>query len=195
MHLPRSFAPDNFIQMISNVTAPTMIRRAGVADAALLARVGAQAFVDTFGADNTPDDMASYLAGAFGESIQRAELADARNTLFLAERRDDVVGYAMLREGPAPSEIASDDAIEIVRLYAFTKWIGTGVGAALMRHCLGEAAARGRQVVWLGVWERNARAIAFYQRWGFADVGSHAFLLGSDRQTDRLMARAANLER
>ena len=181
--------------MTSPAVAPITIRRATEADALLLSTAGAQAFVDTFAADNTPQDMAAYLAGAFGETVQRAELRDPRNSVYLAELGGETVGYAMLREGAAPSEIASDDAIEIVRLYAFATWIGAGVGAALMRHCLTEAAARGRTAVWLGVWERNARAIAFYRRWGFTDVGSHDFLLGGDRQTDRLMVRPVMEER
>jgi GNAT superfamily N-acetyltransferase len=165
------------------------IRPAGPADARALAILAADAFTDTFGADNSPSDMAMYLAAAFGESVQRAEIDDPRNTTLLAERGGGTVGYAMLREGDAPEAVGDDDAIEIVRLYSFTRWIGTGVGAALMQRCLDEAAARGRHTIWLGVWERNARAIAFYRRWGFADVGSHAFQLGTDRQTDRVMAR------
>ena len=181
--------------MMSKAAHPTTIRRATPVDAALLASLGAQAFRDTFAADNTPEDMAAYLADAFGEDIQRAELMDARNSVYFAERGDDVVGYAMLRDGEAPSEIASEKAIEIARLYAFAPWIGGGVGAALMRHCLDEATARGRRTVWLGVWERNARAIGFYRRWGFTDVGSHDFQLGSDRQRDRLMARPMTEER
>jgi ribosomal protein S18 acetylase RimI-like enzyme len=85
--------------------------------------------------------------------------------------------------------VTLENAIEIARLYAGRRWIGTGVGAALMQHCLDLAASRGRDWIWLGVWERNARAIAFYARWDFTDVGSQSFQLGADRQTDRIMAR------
>jgi ribosomal protein S18 acetylase RimI-like enzyme len=165
------------------------IRPAGPADARALSILAAEAFTDTFGPDNTPSDMATYLGAAFDEAIQRAEIDDPRNTILLAERGGGLVGYAMLREGGAPEAVGDDDAIEIVRLYSFTRWIGTGVGAALMQRCLDEAAARGRHTIWLGVWERNARAIAFYRRWSFIDVGSHPFQLGTDRQTDRVMAR------
>ena len=172
-----------------DTVATITIRRATPADAGRLATLAAQAFVDTFGPDNTPEDMAQYLATAFGEAVQRAELADPRNTVILAERGGEMVGYAMLREGPAPREAGDDDAIEIVRLYSFTRWIGSGVGAALMRGCLDEAASRGCRTVWLGVWERNARAIAFYERAGFRDVGAQEFQLGNDRQRDRVMRR------
>lgn len=172
--------------------APLVIRQATPSDAHALAVFAAEAFVDTFGADNTPEDMTSYLGTAFGEAQQLAELGDAACTVLLAERDGALAGYAMLRDDALPgggSSAQLSNAIEIARLYAGKRWIGTGVGATLMQSCLGRAAARGREWIWLGVWEHNARAIAFYARWGFADVGSQHFQLGADLQTDRIMAR------
>jgi ribosomal protein S18 acetylase RimI-like enzyme len=182
---------DSFFRMTSGALSTLTIRRASTADAATLATLGETTFTDTFGPENTPGDMAAYLATAFGEAIQRAELADARRTVFLAELGGKAVGYAVLRAGEAPACVrdGDGDAIEIERLYAATRLIGSGIGAALMGRCLSEARDRGRTTIWLGVWERNARAIAFYRRWQFADVGSHGFTLGADRQTDRVMAR------
>jgi ribosomal protein S18 acetylase RimI-like enzyme len=72
--------------------------------------------------------------------------------------------------------------------------VGSGIGAALMRAVLDAARRNGRKTLWLGVWERNARAIAFYERWGFEVVGEHVFRLGSDEQTDLIMERAVNAE-
>jgi GNAT superfamily N-acetyltransferase len=175
-------------------SAPLRLRQATSADARALAAFAAECFVDTFGADNTPEDMASYVAESFGEAQQLAELRDAACTVLLAERDGALGGYALLRDGATPagaSRVPLDRPIEIARLYAGRRWIGTGVGAALMQACLDVAAARGRDWIWLGVWERNARAIAFYARWGFTDVGSQHFQLGADRQTDRIMARRA----
>jgi GNAT superfamily N-acetyltransferase len=172
------------------LTSGITVRRASPADAARLAEFAATAFIDSF-ADNTPEDMTAYLEEAFGESVQRAELADPRCTVLLAETDRDLVGYAMLHDGSAPECVGSASAIEIARLYAGKRWIGAGVGSLLMQHCLDEAVSRGKHTIWLGVWERNARAIAFYHRWGFADVGSQPFQLGSDLQTDRVMARRA----
>lgn len=174
---------------MTSSSAPALtIRTATIADAALLAEFGARTFHDTFAADNTPENLAAYMAGAFGEAIQRAELADHRITVFLAERDGDVAGFVMLREFPAP-DVVPVDAIEVARLYAVKRHIGGGVGAALMQRCIDEAASRGRSAVWLGVWERNARAIAFYERWGFTRVGTLPFQLGDDRQTDYIMTR------
>lgn len=172
--------------------SPLMIRRAEPSDAHALSAFAATAFTDTFAADNTPEDMTAYLADAFSEAQQRTELLDPDCIVLLAEREGELAGYAMLRDKVAPvavDGIHADDAAEIARLYAGKRWIGTGVGTALMQRCLDLAASRRREWVWLGVWERNTRAIAFYARWGFIDVGSQHFQLGADRQTDRIMAR------
>ena len=176
--------------MRSSTTVPRVtVRRATPADAAALAAFAAEAFRDTFAADNTPEDMAVYLAKSFGEPIQQAEIDDPEVTVFLAEKENELVGYVLLRDGGVSSCVHDTPALEIARLYAGRRWIGAGIGARLMRHCLDEAAARGKHSLWLGVWERNARAIAFYERWGFIDVGAQSFQLGADLQTDRVMTR------
>lgn len=165
------------------------IRIAGPEDDALLAEIGARTFRHTFARDNTPEDMAAYLAGAFGPGLQAAELADPGTTFLIAEAEGDTVGYARLVRAPAPACIPAGRPIEIRRIYATEAWLGRGVGAALMRACLGEAERQQCEVIWLDVWERNERAIAFYRRWGFVQVGTQAFVLGSDVQNDLLMAR------
>ena len=164
-------------------------RVAGPSDAALLTELGASTFAETFEAANTPDDFAVYMAAAFGEEIQRAELQDPDTTVYFAERDGDAVGYVMLREGRPPSSVSADDALQIARLYARQRELGRGVGAALMQRALAEAAGRGKDAVWLGVWDRNERAIRFYESWGFHRTGSQPFLLGSDLQTDLVMVR------
>ena len=175
--------------MTPSATLPVTTREATPADAAVLASLAASTFRDTFGPDNTPEDMQAYMTSAFGADIQAAELRDSRVTVYLAEVSGAAVGYAMLREGPAPASVGEEIAVEIARLYAATRVIGAGVGATLMRRCLDEAVARGRRAVWLGVWEHNRRAIAFYSRWKFVDVGTTTFQLGRDMQSDRVMMR------
>jgi ribosomal protein S18 acetylase RimI-like enzyme len=170
------------------------LRRATPADAARLAAFAATAFSDTFAADNRPEDMRTYIAETFGAPMQHAELTAPECTVFLAERDGEIVGYTMLREGAAPPCVHDTSAIEIARLYAGQRWIGAGVGALLMQRCLVEAASRGCRTIWLGVWERNARAIGFYQRWHFVIVGSQPFQLGNDRQNDRVMSRRVAME-
>jgi GNAT superfamily N-acetyltransferase len=166
------------------------IRLATAADHILLAEVGAETFRDTFAVDNTPEDMAAYLAGTFGPDRQAAELADPASRFLLAELDGETAGYARLRFGAAPAVVRGARPIEIARLYARRRWIGCGVGATLIQACLAEAERTGCDCVWLDVWERNPRAIAFYAKWGFAVVGEQTFPLGSDLQRDLLMMRS-----
>ena len=170
---------------------PLTIRQATADDAELLYTIGLETFSDTFSRDNTPEDIAIYLAAAFSRDIQAAELAAPRSWFLIAETEGEPAGYARLVAGAAPQQVTGTNPIEIVRLYSRAAWIGRGVGAALMRACLETATDLGCDTVWLGVWERNQRAIAFYERWGFRKVGSHPFMLGHDAQTDWLMQRPA----
>ncbi|MDB4891495.1 MAG: GCN5-related N-acetyltransferase [Gemmatimonadetes bacterium] len=178
--------------MTSRATSSITTRRATTADAALLAELAATAFSDSFAADNSAENMALYMDSAFGEATQRDELSDPTRTVFFAEQDGVAVGYTMLHDAPVPPSVGDDTALEIARLYSAKRMIGTGVGATLMQRCIDEATARGRQTLWLGVWESNARAIAFYQRWGFVPVGSQTFTLGHDVQSDLVMARRAS---
>ena len=175
--------------MSAEVVPPVTTRRADPRDAALLTELGASTFTETFAAVNAPEDFAAYMAVAFGEEIQRAELEDSNTTVFLAERGGDAVGYVMLRECRAPSCVTSADTLQIARLYARRSVQGMGIGATLMQRALAEAAGRGKDAVWLGVWDRNERAIRFYESWGFHRCGTQPFLLGTDLQTDLVMVR------
>jgi diamine N-acetyltransferase len=164
-----------------------IIRGGSADDAGLLAELGARTFSETFAADNTPENMAAYLDAAFSSTQQSAELADPRSTFHIAERNAVALGYAMLRSGSAPAGLTGDRPIELVRLYVLQESLGSGVGAALMHACIGEAKWRGYKTLWLGVWEHNTRAQAFYRKWNFREGGTHVFQLGADPQTDILM--------
>jgi ribosomal protein S18 acetylase RimI-like enzyme len=168
------------------------IRYATMADKTLLAELGARTFQETFATDNTPENMAAYIAASFSPDKQLAELADPSSVFLIAEVGGSAVGYARLRTGRPPAGITGFQPIEIVRLYALKEWIGRGIGATLMTACLSEAEQRGCDVVWLDVWERNLRARKFYRQWGFVEVGTQLFQLGDDLQNDLLMQRSLN---
>jgi len=169
------------------------IRHATPEDAALLAGIGRTMFHETFAAGNSPEDMAAYLDASFSPAKQAAELAEPGSLFLIAELDGEVAGYARLKEGPAPAEVAGSRPIELVRIYAGRAWQGRGVGAALMQACLDEAGRRGCDAIWLGVWEQNPRALAFYRKWGFIEVGTQTFKLGDDLQTDLLMRRSVDI--
>jgi ribosomal protein S18 acetylase RimI-like enzyme len=167
-----------------------MVIRAGVTtDATALAELATQTFRDTFAADNRPEDIAQHIAHAYGTSQQRSELVDPDIATLIVEVDWQMAGYAQLRSGVAPTCVTGEAPIELWRFYIAKAWHGRGVAQALMQRVLTEAYRRGRRTLWLGVWERNERAKAFYRKNGFTDVGSHAFILGTDVQTDRIWVR------
>ena len=100
-----------------------------------------------------------------------------------------MAGYAQLRSGLAPTCVTGELPVELWRFYIAQAWHGRGVAQALMRRVESEAYRRGARTLWLGVWERNERAKAFYHKNGFSDVGSHVFMVGTDAQTDRILVR------
>jgi diamine N-acetyltransferase len=166
------------------------IRCARIEDAERLAELGAQTFAETFSETNSPEDMAAYLAGSFNPEQLTAELTDPLSLFFIAEVDGNAAGYAKIHAGEALEGVEGQKPIELVRLYVSRKWLGRGVGQALMKRCMNEARERGFQTIWLGVWEHNSRALAFYRKWDFHEVGEHIFQLGSDPQRDILMQRA-----
>lgn len=177
---------------------PFSLRPATPADADTLATLGERTFRDAFAAHNHAEDMDAYVALAFGVRQQAAELGDPRVTCLLAEPADGgragiaAIGYAVVRQAAdeAPECVTGPAPVELARLYVERPWHGRGVGEALMRASIEAARARGGRTLWLGVWEHNPRARAFYARWGFDEVGEHPFLLGADRQRDLLLARS-----
>lgn len=166
------------------------LRIATVDDAEMLARLAASLFEQTFGAMNTPQDMTMYLARTFSPELQAAELADDACRVWIAEDGAGLpIGYAMLwRDSEIPSVDARHSA-EIQRIYADREFHGRGVGDALMQACIDQAHAWKCDALWLAVWQRNPRAIAFYEKKGFRRVGVTTFQLGSDLQHDYVMAR------
>ncbi len=163
------------------------IRQATADDASLLAELGARTFSETFAADNTIEDIQTYLASAFSQKRQAVELADVHSLFKIAEIEGVPVGYSMLRRGRSPNGVSGANPIELVRLYVARESIGRGVGAALMQTCIDDAKSKGHDTLWLGVWENNHRAQAFYRKWNFRKVGTQVFQLGGDSQTDFLM--------
>jgi ribosomal protein S18 acetylase RimI-like enzyme len=163
------------------------IRTAAPADAAVLADLARTTFYDAFAASNDAADMALHLARAYGVPQQTAEIEDPRITTLLVEQDGAAVAYAQIRTGHVPACVSGPAPIELWRFYVDREWHGRGIAPALMERVRGAARARGAETLWLGVWERNDRARAFYAKCGFADVGEHIFLFGTDPQTDRVM--------
>jgi ribosomal protein S18 acetylase RimI-like enzyme len=167
----------------------TTVRRAESGDARRLAALAEATFRATFSAQNAREDIDLHCRNTYGEAIQAGEIADPDTVILLGEQDEKLVGYAQLRWRKAPGCVRAEAPGEIQRLYVVSNAHGQGIAHDLMNACLEEMTRRRSDVAWLGVWERNARAIAFYRKFGFAEVGEHVFLLGKDRQRDIVMAR------
>ena len=167
----------------------TQIRHASAADAATLAALAERTFRDTFTEVNTPENMAAHAAASYGIDKQREEIESDRIRTLLVELDGVVAGYAQLRNGHHPDCVSAENAIELWRFYIDRSGIGRGLAQRLMQTVVVEAAEWNGRALWLGVWEHNPRAIAFYRKCGFVEVGAHVFRLGDDAQTDLIMQR------
>ncbi len=166
-----------------------VIRKAQKNEAALIADMSRQTFYDTFVGDNTKEDIDKFMNEQFRRDDLIKEVETDDGIFFLAFEEDEPLGYVRLRDGEYFNEFGGKTSIEIVRIYAVTSAIGKGVGRALMNRCIDTAKELNRQIIWLGVWEHNKRAIDFYTKWGFEKFGQHVFVLGNDVQTDLLMKK------
>ncbi len=164
------------------------IHRGVASDAPALAAFAARTFAETFAADNGPEDMQAHLASSFGLSQQTKELTDPNVVMLLVHRDGALVAYAQVRRGPPPPCVTMEQPIELYRFYVDRPAHGSGVAQLLMAAVHDIARDFAAEYLWLSVWEHNPRAITFYKRVGFVDVGSTDFYFGADRQTDRVLA-------
>jgi GNAT superfamily N-acetyltransferase len=153
----------------------------------MLSELGARTFYDTFAKDNTPENIASYIKESFPQEIQFNELSEPKHIFLIAESEGIPIGYAQLILNSKDESIKGTRPLEIRRIYASQDYLGKGVGKELMQATIREARQRNCDCIWLGVWEKNQRAIDFYKKWGFREVGTHLFSVGDDPQNDFVM--------
>lgn len=165
------------------------VRYATYKDAVLIADISRQTFNETFAAENSRADMDKFLNEQFTKGKLMLEVGNVENIFLLAYSGDEVAGYAKLRESKHPEKLKNVKALEVARIYAMTNMIGKGVGNLLMQTSISIAKEKGKEVIWLGVWEKNFRAIEFYKKWGFEKFDVSDFLLGDDMQCDWLMKK------
>jgi diamine N-acetyltransferase len=164
------------------------IREATTEDAAMIADLSRQTFYDTFAPDNNPSDMKKFMNEKFTRKSLIEEVGSPGNIFLLAYADDEVAGYVRLRE-KSERLLNYAPSLEIARIYAATNMIGKGVGKKLMEASIARAKELGKEIIWLGVWEKNQRAIEFYERFGFEKFSEHDFVLGDDVQKDWLMKK------
>jgi len=156
-------------------------------DVAILADVSRRTFSETFDCDNTPEDMKLYLEKNFNEAQMRKEMENPNSQFTIAFVDGVCAAYMKLNVGDAQTEKDYPNSVEVHRLYVLKQFKGQHVGSALIEHALEFGKQKNLEYAWLGVWEKNYPAIGFYKKFGFKNIGTHEFVLGTDHQTDIIM--------
>jgi ribosomal protein S18 acetylase RimI-like enzyme len=166
-----------------------IIRLATKKDAELIADMSRETFYEAFISQNRKEDMDKFLSEVFTWEELVKEVGAPENIFLLAYSGNEPAGYVRMRESNNPPALGNSVAMELARIYAVTRFIGKGVGYALMQRSIAIAKEMKKELMWLGVWEKNQRAIDFYTSCGFEKFEEHDFLLGDDVQRDWLMKR------
>ena len=159
----------------------------------MLADLARKIFIDTFGAQNDPADVALHASERYGREIQLGELNDPSLTYLVADVGGKSAGFAMIGEPRSESCAGFDAPVELFRFYVDKEWHGKGIAAPMMEAVYEEARARGGRTICLSVWQHNPRAIRFYEKIGYRIAGTQPYVLGKDVQTDWLMTREVPL--
>ncbi|MFH5835662.1 GNAT family N-acetyltransferase [Proteiniclasticum sp. C24MP] len=166
------------------------IRECGLKDLTVVKQICEKTFMETFGEENSEDDMKKYLQETFSEEVLKKELEEEDSLYFLVFMEERPVGYMKLNFREAQTEKGHEEAMEVQRIYVLRDMKGKGIGKMMLTKAMDIGKERNLQYVWLGVWEHNKAAIAFYEKLGFRQFDTHVFVLGEDRQIDHLMKRS-----
>lgn len=178
-------------QDVAHRFAEPHVRALTTADAAGYSAFAERLFRETYADGYDPADIDDYVSHSFSESRQIAEITEpGGRVLAIEDAGHGLLGYAHLRQTPAPPALEGRSALEISRFYVDKRWHGHGIARVLMSACIAEARSRGVDALWLLVYQDNPRAIAFYEKSGFRRSGTQPFKLGSRVDQDWVMVRS-----
>lgn len=163
------------------------IRQATVADAAVLAELGAKTFYDTFHTFQTEEDMSKYLSFTYTPEKVKANLEKPDVFYYLAEDNNTAVGYAKLLLDVPVEQMKGDRVIEMEKIYVLKDYLGKGVGKKLMQQCIVASVQEKFDWMYLGVWQHNTTAIEFYKQFGWEIFDTRKFQLGDNIEDDYVM--------
>lgn len=167
------------------------LERLGVSDVVKLQLIAIKTFTEAFAHDNTSSDFKHYLQKNMSQEVLLEELSNPNSFFYAIPSQNGFCAYLKLNIGSAQTEqnleLEHSQALEIERIYVLNEYIGKGLGKQLFQFALAKAKELSKPCIWLGVWEKNTKAIDFYQRQGLEIFDSHTFLLGYDEQRDLLM--------
>ena len=165
------------------------IRKATIRDIKLLQKLAADSFNTTYRETIAPHLLAPYIAEHFSLERLTQEFSDEKNTFLLALDGDQLAGYMKLRDGTVPDCVTDKNCLEVERIYADPVQKRRGIGSTLIAEATKEAKSKGRTSVWLGVFQKNTSAVAFYQAKGFEIAGHAIFVMGGEEQDDYVMMK------
>jgi len=131
----------------------------------------------------------AYMKKAFTLQNMCEEMSNPASTFFVAEIEGEIAGYCKVNRVPAQTDLHDPDSLELARLYVLQDYLGLGLGPQLLEKAFDFGRESQLKYIWLGVWEKNARAIRFYEKNGLQKFGDHPFPFGDEIQTDWLMKR------
>ena len=166
-----------------------IIRACKVTEVEILRHLAYETYNQTFRSMNTAETMDKYLEAAFSRDRLQEELSSPRCGFFFMYADGELSGYLKLNEAPEQSDFNDPDSIELERIYVRREFQGRGLGKELITYAVQTARRKGKRYLWLGVWERNDKAIAFYRDMGFVVAGRHDFQMGDEIQHDLIMKR------
>ncbi|WP_128331289.1 GNAT family N-acetyltransferase [Apibacter sp. HY039] len=163
------------------------LRKVELTDIEILQDLAKKTFYETFESFNTKEDMQNYLNENFSIDKLRSELENPLSEFYFAEFEHKMVGYLKINSSKAQTEIKNTNSLEIERIYILQGYQKMKIGQLLFEKALSIAKTENYEYIWLGVWEENPKAIAFYKKNGFIEFDKHIFRLGDDEQTDIMM--------
>ncbi len=159
-------------------------------DAAVIAALATQVFLDTYATEGVRPDLAIEAFEQYSAERFSGRLAEPGRRFLLAENGTGLLGFAELLLGETPAPVAGLAGCELVRLYVQPRAQRMGIGHALLRAAERVAADRSSRAVWLAVWEGNADAIAFYRREGYAEAGATSYTFQGHTYGNRVYRKA-----
>ncbi|MCM3225217.1 GNAT family N-acetyltransferase [Terribacillus saccharophilus] len=165
------------------------IKKCSIKDLRILQEVSIETFTDTFKDQNTPENMKAYLDKAYASKKLENELLNTSSQFFFIYLNEELAGYLKVNTDDAQTEEMNDDSLEIERIYVRSKFQKQGLGKYLMNKAIELATESRKNVIWLGVWEKNQNAIAFYSKNGFVKTGAHSFHMGDEEQVDYILTK------
>ncbi|QIW81247.1 GNAT family N-acetyltransferase [Bacillus tequilensis] len=165
------------------------IKKCSREDTKILQEISIETFNDTFKDQNSPENMKAYLESAFNLNQLEKELSNVYSQFFLVYFHHEIAGYLKVNTNDAQSEEMGDESLEIERIYVKSHFQKQGLGKYLLNKAIEMAIKRKKKKIWLGVWEKNENAIAFYKKMGFVQTGAHSFDMGDEEQTDFIMVK------